>query len=149
MGIFEDMMEQCARDLEQHLHQVTGEMAQGMRDKLTAGDHIDTGQLIGSIHNDTARSDDGESITSTISIDATNEQNGAWYAEFLEYGTGIYNETGDGRKTPWRYQDRHGEWHTTSGMQSDPFIRPSVAEHLGELEQGIEHIMGNLKRYRG
>jgi HK97 gp10 family phage protein len=149
MNVFDEIRETLARDLEQHLDTVTGGMAQGMRDKLTEGDHIDTGQLIGSIHNDTARSDDGGTISSTISIDATNPQNGAWYAEFLEYGTGIYNETGDGRKTPWRYQDRNGEWHTTRGMQPDPFIRPSVAEHLGELEQGVEHIMGNLKRYRG
>lgn len=143
--ILDEIREKTIQDLAEHMHKITGEMAQGMRDKLTAGDHIDTGNLIGSIHNDTEAGE--QEITSTISIDAVSDE-GAWYAEFLEFGTGIYNEDGAGRQTPWRYQDRHGEWHTTSGMEADPFIRPSIAEHLGELEQGIEQIIGNLQRYK-
>lgn len=144
MNVFDELKAGAIRGLEEHMHKVTGEMAQGMRDRLTEGGHIDTGNLIGSIHNDTTRND--QQITSTISIDAVSDQ-GAWYAEFLEYGTGIYNESGDGRQTPWRYKDREGKWHTTQGMQADPFIRPSIAEHLGELESGIDEVMGNLKRY--
>ena len=32
-----------------------------------------------------------------------------------EFGTGEYALNNDGRKTPWRYKDRKGQWHTTHG----------------------------------
>lgn len=32
-----------------------------------------------------------------------------------EFGTGEYALNGDGRKTPWIYQDRYGVWHKTTG----------------------------------
>lgn len=34
-----------------------------------------------------------------------------------EFGTGEYAAEGNGRKTPWRYRDRHGKWHTTHGKR--------------------------------
>lgn len=34
-----------------------------------------------------------------------------------EFGTGQYALNGDGRKTPWKYQDRKGQWHTTTGKK--------------------------------
>jgi HK97 gp10 family phage protein len=50
------------------------------------------------------------------------------YAVYLEYGTGIYAESGGGRKSPWKYQNRFGEWVTTEGMRAQPFIRPSMTD---------------------
>ena len=39
------------------------------------------------------------------------------YAPYVEYGTGLFAEGGNGRKdVPWNYQDDEGEWHSTSGM---------------------------------
>lgn len=40
-------------------------------------------------------------------------QNAIWN----EFGTGQYALHGDGRKTPWKYKDRKGEWHTTKGKK--------------------------------
>ena len=117
------------------------EMVTSMKNRLTAGNHIDTGQLISSIHAETTANED--EIITDIYIDAKSNE-GTWYAEFLEYGTGIYNENGNGRQTPWAWQDRNGDWHTTRGMRADPFIRPSVAEHVGELDENIDHILRNL-----
>ena len=37
------------------------------------------------------------------------------YSIYTEYGTGEYALKGNGRDTPWRYQDKKGNWHTTTG----------------------------------
>lgn len=34
-----------------------------------------------------------------------------------EFGTGEHAVAGNGRKTPWKYKDRHGQWHTTRGKR--------------------------------
>jgi HK97 gp10 family phage protein len=61
------------------------------------------------------------------------------YAVYLEYGTGIYAENGQGRQTPWKYQNRLGEWVTTEGMRAHPFIRPSV-EDAGVLSEAQRQL---------
>lgn len=51
------------------------------------------------------------------------------YAPFVHEGTGIYSRTGMGRKqVPWSYRDARGDWHTTSGMQSNPFLEKAADE---------------------
>jgi HK97 gp10 family phage protein len=59
------------------------------------------------------------------------------YAPYVEYGTGIYAE-GGGRSTPWRYKDKDGNWHTTSGQKPQPFLRPAIADHTDEYKSLIE-----------
>jgi len=54
------------------------------------------------------------------------------YAPYIEYGTGIYAEAGDGRKGGWRYKDTKGNWHFTLGMKPQPFIRPSIEGSNGK-----------------
>lgn len=34
-----------------------------------------------------------------------------------EFGTGVQALNGDGRKTAWKYQDKKGKWHTTTGKK--------------------------------
>ena len=52
------------------------------------------------------------------------------YAPYVEYGTGLFAEGGNGRKdVPWNYQDDEGEWHSTSGMHPQPFMRPALSEN--------------------
>lgn len=60
------------------------------------------------------------------------------YAPYVELGTGIHAEDGKGRKTPWRYQDDKGNWHTTSGMPARPFLRPAVEKHLEDYKRVLE-----------
>ena len=56
------------------------------------------------------------------------------YAPYVEYGTGLFAEDGNGRKdVPWHYQDEKGEWHTTSGMHPQPFMRPALNENREEI----------------
>lgn len=52
------------------------------------------------------------------------------YAPYVEYGTGLFAEEGNGRKdVPWNYQDDKGEWHSTSGMKPQPFLRPALEDN--------------------
>ena len=57
------------------------------------------------------------------------------YAVYVELGTGIFAEKGNGRKTPWVWKDFNGKWHFTRGMKPQPFLRPAVENHLDELEE--------------
>lgn len=55
------------------------------------------------------------------------------YAPYVEVGTGIYSTEGNGRQTPWSYQDAKGEWHTTRGMHAKPFLKPALEENRGRI----------------
>lgn len=48
------------------------------------------------------------------------------YAPYVEYGTGLFAENGGRQDVPWRYQDDKGEWHSTSGQNPAPFMRPAL-----------------------
>ena len=57
------------------------------------------------------------------------------YAPYVEYGTGLFAEEGNGRKdVPWHYQDEKGEWHSTSGMKPHPFMRPALEENRENIK---------------
>lgn len=56
---------------------------------------------------------------------------GAHYAIYVEMGTGIYAEEGNGRKTPWiYYSEELGRYVFTRGMKAQPFFRPSYERAL-------------------
>lgn len=56
------------------------------------------------------------------------------YAPYVEYGTGLFAEGGNGRKdVPWNYRDDEGEWHTTSGMKPRPYLRPALHENREQI----------------
>jgi len=56
------------------------------------------------------------------------------YAPYVEFGTGIYAEGGNGRNTPWVYKDEDG-FHWTRGMRPRPFLRPAATEHANTYKQ--------------
>ena len=56
------------------------------------------------------------------------------YAPYVEYGTGLFAEDGNGRKdVPWCYQDDEGNWHSTSGQKPQPFMRPALDENREQI----------------
>lgn len=60
------------------------------------------------------------------------------YAPYVEYGTGLFAEDGNGRKdVPWHYKDEKGEWHTTSGMNPSPYMRPAFNENRENIKRII------------
>jgi len=74
------------------------------------------------------------------------------YPIYVEYGTGIYAENGQGRKTQWVYPcvtEGGLSFFTTSGMHPQPFIRPAWDEEKenakNHLKQGIIAKLERLK----
>lgn len=56
------------------------------------------------------------------------------YAPYVEFGTGLFAEGGDGRKdVPWRYQDDEGNWWETIGQRPQPFMRPALYENKNKI----------------
>ena len=109
--------------------------------KKLAGRHVDTSRLINSI---TYVVNDAEK-TVTIGTNAQSDS-GKWpngynatpspYPIYVELGTGIYAEKGNGRPTPWYWYDmKTKQWHFTRGVKPRPFLRPAVEEHIDELRE--------------
>ena len=90
----------------------------------------------------------GRSITSEVNA-STDEIVGLVYtpleyAPYVEYGTGLFAEAGNGRKdVPWCYKDDEGEWHSTSGMKPQPFMRPALNENREQILRIIKEALIN------
>ena len=82
------------------------------------------------------------SITSKVIPDATGAVGIVFtpleYAPYVEFGTGLFAEEGGRQDVPWCYKDDKGEWHSTSGMHPQPFMRPA----LNENREQIKRILG-------
>lgn len=93
---------------------------------------VDDGQLKNSI---THQVDEGSNQV----VIGTNVE----YAPYQEIGTGILSSEGNGRQTPWRYQDAKGDWHTTSGNKPHPFLKPAVEENRARI---VDCFRGGLEK---
>ena len=65
------------------------------------------------------------------------------YAPYVEYGTGLYAESGGRKDVPWWYKDEEGNWHKTSGQHPQPYMRPALEENREEI---IRMLKGALKK---
>jgi HK97 gp10 family phage protein len=66
------------------------------------------------------------------------------YAPYVEYGTGLFAEGGNGRKdVPWHYKDDKGEWHTTSGQKPQPYMRPALNESREEILRILKEALND------
>ena len=74
---------------------------------------VDTGDLRNSITHE---------VEDNVGYIGTNKE----YAPYVEFGTGIFASEGNGRDTPWSYQDDEGNWHTTVGQKPQPFLEPAA-----------------------
>jgi HK97 gp10 family phage protein len=59
------------------------------------------------------------------------------YAPYVEYGTGLFAESGGRKDVPWHYKDDKGEWHSTSGQKPQPFMRPALDENREKITRII------------
>lgn len=81
------------------------------------------------------------SITHAVDGDAVYIGTNVEYAPYVELGTGKYYP--GGRPTPWAYQDEKGDWHWTRGNEAQPFLKPSVADHVETYKNIIEDELKN------
>ena len=90
-----------------------------------------TGELQRSI---TSKVEDGQGIVYTP----------LEYAPYVEYGTGLFAEEGGRKDVPWCYQDDEGNWHSTSGMKPQPYMRPALDENREEILRVLrEGLLGD------
>ena len=60
------------------------------------------------------------------------------YAPYVEFGTGLFAENGGRKDVPWNYQDDEGNWHSTSGMKPQPYMRPALNENREQVKRILE-----------
>lgn len=65
------------------------------------------------------------------------------YAPYVEYGTGLFAEERGRQDVPWHYQDDEGEWHTTSGMHPQPYMRPALDENREDIKRILKEGLIN------
>lgn len=65
------------------------------------------------------------------------------YAPYVEFGTGLFAESGGRSDVPWCYQDDEGNWHTTSGQKPQPFMRPALNENREEILRIVKEALIN------
>ena len=105
--------------------------------------------LVESAAKDKAPKDTGalrRSITSKVEVTGNSIEGIVFtpleYAPYQEYGTGLFAESGNGRKTPWVYMDDKGNYHYTRGQHPQPYMRPALQENKDKI---INMIKGALK----
>ena len=83
------------------------------------------------------------SITSKVEGDVGIVYTPLEYAPYVEFGTGLFAENGGRTDVPWCYQDDEGEWHTTSGMAPQPYMRPALNENREEIKRILKESIVN------
>lgn len=63
------------------------------------------------------------------------------YAVYVEYGTGIYASDGSGRKSPWVWRDKNGDYHWTRGIHPQHMILNAVTKHDAEYKYVMEEYL--------
>jgi len=95
---------------------------------------VNTGQLKGSWENVV----DDTSYTATIGSPLEN-------AIWEEYGTGQYAVNGDGRKTPWSYQDAKGNWHHTIGKKPQRALQKAFDKARPKAQKSLENKLKEME----
>ena len=110
------------------LYEASGELESQVK-RNTA---VDSGQLKGSWAYKVQESDYKSVVGSPL-------ENAIWE----EFGTGEYALSGNGRKTPWKYQDRHGNWHTTRGKRAKRALHNAFESTKQKIKKSLEnHLKG-------
>ena len=66
------------------------------------------------------------------------------YAPYVEYGTGLYAESGGRTDVPWAFKDEEtGELIWTAGQKPNPYMRPALNENRNKI---IEILKDGLKK---
>ena len=97
---------------------------------------VDSGALGQSVNHQV----DGRRTNTITGSIGTNSE----YGIFVEKGTGLFAENGNGRKTPWTYQMANGDWVTTSGSSPQPFLEPAFKDNKSQIQKAIEDEIRRL-----
>ncbi len=127
---FERSVSRFRRKKIKEVKRVVAETAEMMADQMRALAPVDDGNLRDSIEVNYFN----KGLSAKITV-------GAFYAVFLEFGTGIYSESGTGRKDGWvYYSDKLGRYVFTRGIRPQPFYRPSVEQALNHFQREMNKL---------
>lgn len=62
-----------------------------------------------------------------------------------EFGTGEYALEGNGRKTPWKYQDAKGNWHCTTGKRPRRALHKAYESLKNEIVKMARRKFGGIE----
>lgn len=113
-----------------YLHEAAGEL----ESQVKRNTPVDTGQLKGSWDHKIYEHKVEAVIGSPL-------ENAIWN----EFGTGQYALHGDGRKTPWKYQDVKGKWHTTTGKRPQRSFFRAFESVKPKLQTALANKLKGLK----
>lgn len=109
--------------------EIVGAMIEGEAKKNLSGQNgpelkaIDTGYLVNSITHEVNKSEMSVRIGTNVE-----------YAPYIEFGTGLYAENGEGRKTPWPVKIKD-KWIMIHGTHSRPFLRRALYDNLAKIKE--------------
>jgi HK97 gp10 family phage protein len=124
---FEKAVSIFERKVIREIKRIIAETAEMAVSQMKALAPVDEGALKASINVEYER----KGLRAVITV-------GAAYGIYVEYGTGIYSSTGQGRKTPWVYF-KDGRYYYTRGMRAQPFFHPS-------LEVAFKHFRDEMNK---
>lgn len=125
---FIDNSGEIKRELEQRTQtalEAIGITAEGFAKKLCP---VDTGRL-------------RNSITHAVKENECYIGTNVEYAMWQELGTGIYASDGQGRKSPWAYQNSKGVWVNTRGVKPKHFLKNAAANHTDVYKQLLQQYL--------
>jgi HK97 gp10 family phage protein len=126
---FEKAVSIFERKVIREIKRIIAETAEMAVSQMKALAPVDEGALKASINVEYER----KGLRAVITV-------GAAYGIYVEYGTGIYSSTGDGRKTPWVYYSKELKRYVyTKGMKPQPYFHPS-------LEVAFKHFRDEMNK---
>lgn len=131
---FKDYSVEVKEAMNEKLIAALREAAGELESQVKRNTPIDTGQLKGSWSYKVDESKGEAVIGSPL-------ENAIWN----EFGTGQYALHGDGRKTPWKYQDTKGKWHTTTGKRPQRSLYYAFQQKRAAVIRIFEKHLKGLK----
>lgn len=122
-----EIMAACKQQIYGWLEAIGEDAASTAANVLTMTGTIDTGTLKNSISS--AVDEQEQCVYIGTNVD---------YAIYHEFGTGKYAEGGNGRSTPWAFQDKDGVWHWTHGVPAKHFLQHGATAHQAQYKQMLE-----------
>lgn len=133
---FKDNRKQAIKALQDAVYKGVTKASEIVESSAKVNAPVDTGALGQSINHQV----DGRGTNTITGSIGTNSE----YAWFVEKGTGLFAENGNGRKTPWTFQMANGEWVTTSGQAPQPFLEPAFKDNKSNIEKAIQDEVRGL-----
>ena len=130
-----DWLEDCSKEVKNEIELAVKEGAKKVQLQAQQKAPFDTGNLRNNI--DSEAKWEGNTCIGKITSNAE-------YSVYVEYGSGIYASKGNGRQTPWRYQDAYGNWYTTRGQAPQPFMYPAWYAKKDEVFRDIVETIGRF-----